>query len=148
MRKRGQGQLDFIVAGIVILWALAGVAQGPPLTTVAAIHALTNAQASQGLPVRFEATVTCCKKGDMDLFLQDGGTAVYAENAQKHKCLGWRSRAGGRMHQGEPDTEIKAESVTVSGRAALPAAVPASFKQLVHGELDTRESPRGRWFGG
>ena len=43
---------------IFLGWVLPSLAAGPaPLTTLRAIHALTNEQAKQALPVAFEATV-------------------------------------------------------------------------------------------
>ena len=41
----------------VVVCALTVRGATPPLTTLHAIHALTNAEARQGIPVDFEATV-------------------------------------------------------------------------------------------
>ena len=43
-----------------------------PLTSLRAIHALSNAQASHQLPVSFEATVTYYRGYERTLFVQDG----------------------------------------------------------------------------
>ena len=43
-----------------------------PLTSLRAIHALSNAQASHQLPVSFEATVTYYRDYERTLFVQDG----------------------------------------------------------------------------
>ena len=51
-------------------------APSAPLTSIQAIGALTNAQASQHLPVSFEATVTYYGFRQV-LFVQDGDTAIY-----------------------------------------------------------------------
>jgi hypothetical protein len=69
-----------IAAGLIPGFAAAGeAAPSRVLTSIEAIHSLTNAQANQTIPVRFEATVTYYKKGDVDLFVQEGNTAAYAE---------------------------------------------------------------------
>ncbi|HWD00209.1 MAG TPA: GGDEF domain-containing protein, partial [Candidatus Sulfopaludibacter sp.] len=130
--------INLCAAAIPIVCASAGMAQATPLHSVEAIHALSNAQASPGLPVAFEATVTYYKKGDMDLFVQDGATAVYAETSKStNVSVGDRVLVVGRT-RASFRPEIKAESVTVVGRGVLPTPVPATFKQLVHGDLDSR----------
>jgi diguanylate cyclase (GGDEF)-like protein len=48
-----------------------------PLTTLRAVHALSNAQAEDALPVSFEATVTYFKSDEGSLFVEDGGQAIY-----------------------------------------------------------------------
>jgi diguanylate cyclase (GGDEF)-like protein len=55
----------------------AWAAQPAPLTNLHAIHALTNEEASQGLPVSFEATVNYLRTSDGWLFVQDGGIAIF-----------------------------------------------------------------------
>jgi hypothetical protein len=65
---------------IALGWAPAAWAAGPaPLTSVRAIHALTNAQAAKGLPVEFQGTVTYYTSHDGTLFVQDGDAAMYVK---------------------------------------------------------------------
>ena len=52
-------------------------AQTNTLTTLAAIHALTNAQAEANIPVEFEATVTYYRDYERTLFVQDGDAAIF-----------------------------------------------------------------------
>lgn len=47
-----------------------------PITTLRAIHALTNAEAGKAMPVVFEATITCYNPKDIDMFAQDGDDAI------------------------------------------------------------------------
>ena len=47
------------------------------LTTLAAVHALTNQQADRRLPASFEATVTYFRDYEKTLFVQDGDAAIY-----------------------------------------------------------------------
>lgn len=126
------------VAGIVLLWAVFGRAQTKPLDSLAAIHALTNSQANLALPVAFQATATYYRKGDIDLFVQDGNTAIYVEaSPTTNVSAGDRVLVVGHT-QASFRPEIKADSVTVVGHDALPAPVPATFKQLIHADLDCK----------
>src|ERR1039457_3381763 len=126
------------VAGLAILWAISGRAQPSPLSSLAAIHALTNSQAGVALPVAFEANVTYYKKGDMDLFVQDGDIAIYAETGKTtNVSAGDRVLVVGHT-RASFRPEIKADSVTVVGRGVMPPPVPATFKQLIRADLDGR----------
>jgi hypothetical protein len=65
---------------VFFLCCMAAPAAVPgPLTSLRAIHALTNAQASQALPVAFEATVTYFRWYESTLFVQDDGVALYVQ---------------------------------------------------------------------
>ncbi len=63
-----------VVAGL----ALTAWAETPAtLTTLRAVLHLTNDQASKGLPVAFEATVTYYRGYEGTLFVEDDGVAMY-----------------------------------------------------------------------
>ena len=69
-----------LISAIAILlgWASAGWATAPtPLTTLQAIKAMTNAEASKELPVAFEATVTYFRGYENMMFVQDGVYPIY-----------------------------------------------------------------------
>jgi diguanylate cyclase (GGDEF)-like protein len=132
------GFAGVVVAAATILLAIPGTAQTPPLTTLAEIHALSSTQANRGLPVAVKATVTYYMKGDTDLFLQDGANAVYAETSKTTKVSAGDSVLVVGHTQASFRPEIKADSVTVVGRGVMPAPVPATFKQLIHAEMDCR----------
>lgn len=68
-----------ILAAVMILANAAGTlaAHEVRLTSLKAIHALTNQQASTQIPVDFEATVTYYRDYERTLFVQDGETAIY-----------------------------------------------------------------------
>jgi hypothetical protein len=69
-----------LISAIAILlgWASAGWAAAPtPLTTLQAIKAMTNAEASKELPVAFEATVTYFRGYENMMFVQDGVYPIY-----------------------------------------------------------------------
>src|ERR1700679_1375404 len=63
---------------ILLGWAIAAWAATPAaLTTLRAIHGLTNSQAAQAPPVAFEATVTYFRGYERTLFVQDQGVGIY-----------------------------------------------------------------------
>jgi len=69
-----------LILTITVLFAYASAAWAVPpgtLTSLRAIHALTNAEASKGLPVAFQATVTYYRGYERTLFVQDGDAAIY-----------------------------------------------------------------------
>jgi len=138
MKKRKPDLAGICWVGIVILMAMTGRAQPSPLTSLAAVHALTNAQARLALPVDFEATVTYFKKGNADLFVQDGGDAIYVE-AGKSTDVSPGDRVLVVGHMGPSFRPyVRADSVTLVGRGTMPPAVPADFKQLIGADLDCR----------
>jgi len=132
---------------IVLLWVIpgacflggavsAGGAEAEVLTSLSEIHALTNAQASKGLAVGFEGTVTYYREGDEDLFVQNGDAAVYV-----------RFKPGAGLQTGDRvlingKTEdsfrpiVAADRVILLRHDAVPDPVPASFEQLVRSQFD------------
>src|SRR6266702_2276381 len=65
--------------GSLCLLALASLRAEQPLTSVSAIHAISNETAARSIPVAFEGIVTYYETGNIDLFVQDGDTAIYVE---------------------------------------------------------------------
>ena len=55
----------------------ANAAAPAPLTSLRAVHALSNEEAALGPTVAFEASVTYYRKGNVDMFVQDKGEAIY-----------------------------------------------------------------------
>jgi diguanylate cyclase (GGDEF)-like protein len=142
MDGKGQGVdlliIRKIVAVAILLGSAAGVlcAQAKPLTSLAAIHALSNAQAAGHIPVAFEATVTYYRDVDSDLFVQDGGDAVYVSykpgagfSAGDHVLI------QGMTHESFRPI-INAQSVTLLRHGIAPAPVHADFPQLNSAQLD------------
>src|SRR5271166_1320802 len=125
-------------AGALILgWTAALWAAAPgPLTTLRAIHELSNAQAAQGLPVAFEATVTYYNKNDVDLFVQEDGLGIYVQAVPgANLALGDRVLVKGATRESfRPD--IVGESVTVLRHGVLPKPVQASFDRMIGSKLD------------
>jgi diguanylate cyclase (GGDEF)-like protein len=127
-----------ILALLLGFGIVSGAAPPGTLTSLAAIRALSNAEAAQSLPVAFEATVTYYMQGDRDLFLQDGDLAIYADVAINLNLVpGDRVLVRGRTRASfRPD--LLAESVTLLHHGVPPAPEPANFKQMVRAELDCK----------
>jgi diguanylate cyclase (GGDEF)-like protein len=125
------------LAVFLLGWGQAARASDPDArTTLRALHALTNAEASQGLPVAFEATVTYYNPHDSDLFVQDGSLAIYVETQPGGSWLpGDRVLVRGTT-RASYRTNVLSTSVTLLHHGNLPPAVPANFLQLIHGQRD------------
>ena len=114
----------------------AGAAQPVPLTTLRAIRALTKDQASRGLPVAFDATVTYYNPSDVDLFVQDGGKAIYVETKRNEDLFpGDRVLVRGKTRDSF-NTDVLSDDVTVLRHGAPPLPVAADFEQLIRAQRD------------
>jgi diguanylate cyclase (GGDEF)-like protein len=110
----------------------------PPgtLTSLHAVHQLKKDEAARGLPVAFEATVTYYSKSDVDLFVQDGGEAIYVEAKQNENFVpGDRVLVQGKTRNSFT-TDVVSDSVAVLHHGALPTPVTADFGQLIRAERD------------
>lgn len=122
----------FVAAGLSV-----GLAQPAPLTTLHAIAQLTNDQAQAALPVDFQGTVTFARSADHSLFIQDGDAAIFVRWSNSSLSPGDRVEVKG-VTAPSFRTVVNAESVTVLGHGALPAAAPATYAQLIRGDFDAR----------
>jgi diguanylate cyclase (GGDEF)-like protein len=122
---------------VIFLCCTAASAVAPaPLTSLRAIHALTNSQAGEALPVAFEATVTYDRWYEGTLFVVDGGDAVYVQTPLDVRVSpGDRVLVRGKTHDSYRP-EIFASSVTVLHPGQLPKPVPVTFDQLIRGQHD------------
>jgi diguanylate cyclase (GGDEF)-like protein len=119
------------------LISAAWAAEPGALTTLHAIHALTNAEASRALPVAFEATVTYYLSYQQVLFVQDDGVAIYVQAPTNANLLpGDRVLVRGKTHNSYRP-EVFADSLTLLHHGELPDPVPATFDQLIQGQLDS-----------
>jgi hypothetical protein len=107
-----------------------------PITTLHAVHSLTKAEAQGGQLVAFEATVTYYNPSDIDLFVQDGGEAIYVQATRNERLVpGDRVLVRGKTRDSFA-TDILSESVTVLSHGPVPAPVPADFEQLIRAKRD------------
>lgn len=130
---------------------LGGAASGWPaapatLTSLQAIHALTKAEAAQSLPVDFEATVTYFRVHEADLFVENGGVAIYvAAYGQTEMRLlpGDHVRIEGAT-QDSFRTIVVSKRITLLSHGVPPSPVPATAQQLFSSQVDAmRVSVRG-----
>ncbi|HMD77406.1 MAG TPA: hypothetical protein VKG86_08530, partial [Terracidiphilus sp.] len=131
-----------LIPAVAIILGLASVAWGAAapasLTTLHAIRALSNAQASQQLPVVFQATVTYNRSYERILFMQDGGEGIYVGYPTPLKLVpGDRVEVRGKTRRSFSPI-VEADSITLLGHGALPKAEPASFEQMIRSETDGR----------
>ena len=121
---------------LAMLSASAAIAQ-TPLTTLKAIHDLSNAEASKGLSVSFPATVTYFNSTRGDLFVQDGSVGIYVWNAGRfHLEPGDRVLVKGTT---APSFRpfVSATAIAVLGQGKTPKPIAATFDQLINGTYDS-----------
>jgi diguanylate cyclase (GGDEF)-like protein len=99
---------------------------------------LTNAEASKGIPVVFQATVTYNRSYERVLFVQDDGAALYVDYPTSLKLVpGDRVEVRGKTQKSFSPI-VSADSITLLGHGALPKAVPASFAQMIRSDTNGR----------
>lgn len=119
--------------------AVCAAAQNPSqLTSLSAIHALSNEQAAQSIPVAFEGVVTYYEKGNVDLFVQEGSTAIYVETTANYDLeAGDRVRIEG-ITRASFRPEIAEGRVTFLHHGTPPPPANANFTQLIQADFDCR----------
>jgi diguanylate cyclase (GGDEF)-like protein len=122
-----------IILGCVsVAWA----ADSAPLTTLSAIHALTNEEAGRALPVAFEATVTYFRGYDHFLTVQDGSMAIFVRATTTAKLLpGDRILVRGTT-KSSLRPAVLSHDITLLRHGVMPKPVPATYKQLVSSRFD------------
>jgi diguanylate cyclase (GGDEF)-like protein len=136
------------IPAFVFLVGCAFVACGAapvPLTTLQSIHQLSNAEAGQGLPVSFQATVTYFRPYERTLFVQDGDTAIYVLPSVNDKIApGDRVLIHGTTLPSFRPIVV-ADRITVLGRGFAVKAQPVTFQQLIGAQFDCKlVTVRGR----
>jgi diguanylate cyclase (GGDEF)-like protein len=127
-----------LAIAIILGWSpvVWGAAAPATLTTLQAVHALSNAEASHALPVAFEATVTYAPGRESLLFVQDSDLAIFVLDSAITKLVpGDRVLVQGTT-QASFHPIVVSQSVTLIRHGALPAPVPVTFDQLLHGRFD------------
>ncbi len=120
-------------------WAsLAHAAAPAPMTTLRAVRTLTNAEASAGLQVAFEATVTYYRGYENTLFVQDGEAGIYVfAPTDLHLIPGDRVLVRGTTQKSFNPIVI-AKSITMLRHGSLPAPYRASFDEMIRTETDCK----------
>jgi diguanylate cyclase (GGDEF)-like protein len=128
----------FIGVAVMVLACVVAAGAAPPasLTTLRAVHALTNAEASHELPAAFEATVTYFPGYDNLLFVQDGDEAIFVQATTDAKLvLGDRVLIKGTT-QSSFRPLVESNDITVLRHGNLPKPVPATFDELIRAQYD------------
>jgi diguanylate cyclase (GGDEF)-like protein len=122
---------------VVLGGALAALAAPPDaLTSLRAIHALSNAQASAKLPVAFEATITYARVYEKNMYVQDGDAAIFVVCPPDIKVIpGDRVLVRGTTQESF-NPIVLADSVTVLRHGALPKPIATNFDELIHRRYD------------
>jgi diguanylate cyclase (GGDEF)-like protein len=109
-----------------------------PLASLAAIHALTNAQAAAHLPVEFEATVTHYRAYERTLFVQDGDIAIFVLATTGLELMpGDRVRVRGTTGDSFRPIVVS-NSIERLRHDSMPRAVAADFDDLIEARYDGR----------
>jgi diguanylate cyclase (GGDEF)-like protein len=108
------------------------------LTSLRAIRGLTNARASNKLPVAFEATVGYARSYENTLFVQDGEDAIFVRPPDGiHLVAGDRVLVQGTT-QASFHPIVFADKIALLHRDAPPTPVPATFDELIRAQRDCR----------
>ena len=107
------------------------------MTSLQAIHALSNAEASKSIPVAFQATVTYFSADLGNLFVQDGHTGIYVLiTASPQLSPGDQVLVKG-VTAPSFRPYIHASDITLLGHSALPEAEAATFDDLISARFDS-----------
>jgi diguanylate cyclase (GGDEF)-like protein len=133
----GRFKVSMLSAAVLLLPLPAMGATTPqPLTTLSRIHALSNAQADEALPVAFEATVTLYDRPLVGLWVQDQGEAIYVEAATEANLVpGDRVLVRGTT-QASFRPIVVSRDITLVRHGVPPPPAAATFDQLIRGDLD------------
>ena len=129
-----------VLLGLALLFApVPLLASGDhPITSLRAIHALTNSQASHQLPVSFQATVIYYRDYERTLFVQDGDAGIYVQPRHAVQLApGDRILIEGTTHESFRPF-IAAADVTLLHHDPLPPSVPATYERLIRADFDCR----------
>ncbi|HZP04527.1 MAG TPA: diguanylate cyclase [Terracidiphilus sp.] len=108
------------------------------LSSLAAVKAISNAQAKEQPAVAFEATVTYYRAYEKVLFVQDGDAAIFVATPTSSKLVpGDRVLVRGTM---QPSFRpfVKGSEVQLLGHGPLPKAIEPSFDKMIRAETDCR----------
>ena len=140
-RARSYGMKKWISAVVMVFGcAMCAWAASPsPLTTLSAVHLLTNEEASHAVPVAFEATVTYFRSYEKTMFVQDGDVAIYVQATTNDKLVpGDRILIKGTTHESFRPF-ILSSDITLLHHGEMPKPEPATFDELIRAEHDCME---------
>ena len=139
MRFSRSTALRFAGSTLLVVCASVAWATPPaPLTSLDAIHRLSNAEASRALPVAFEATVTYFRGYERTLFVQDHDSAIFVLTTTSLKLEpGDRILIRGVTKESFRPIIVSSE-LTLLHHGDLPMPVLADFVPLIQSKFDCR----------
>jgi diguanylate cyclase (GGDEF)-like protein len=133
---RRLGKLIPLVAAVFAFLSSASSSEPAALTSLRAVHELSNAEASHAIPVYFEATVTYFRGYDNLLFVEDQGAAIFVRPSANAKLIpGDRILVRG-VTQESFRPLVLASSVTLLYHGTLPQPIRAGFDELIGAQHD------------
>src|ERR1017187_32962 len=139
--RTGDFHAQKLISAVVLVsssFFAAGAAEPGILTTLGAVHALSNAEASHAIPVAVEATVVYSRGYENLLFVQDGDSALFVRHPTSGALLpGDRVFIEGKT-QGSFRPIVVARSITLLHHGALPIPAPVTFDELIRAQYDSR----------
>src|SRR5271170_5615681 len=128
---------SLLAIAMVFGWTMEICASSPaPLTTLRAIHALSNDEASRALPVNFEATITYLPDYEKAMFVQDGGDAIYVEGGVDPALkVGDRVVVKGATQESFRPYIVRG-NITLLHHGSLPEPIRTAFAPLIQSALD------------
>lgn len=126
----------FVLATLFVF--VAGASEPRVLTSIQAVHLLSNAEARQAIPVAAEATVVYSRGYESLLFVQDGDAALFVRPPATTTFLpGDRVFLKGKT-QGSFRPLVVASVITLLHHGPLPKPEPVTFDQLIRAQYDSR----------
>jgi diguanylate cyclase (GGDEF)-like protein len=107
-----------------------------PLTTLHAIHSLTNAEAAQSLPVAFEATVTYFREYENTLFVQNDGVAIFVLATTNSQLVPGDLVLVRGTTKPSFRPIVVSNDITLLNHGTLPQPIPATFDELIRAQFD------------
>jgi len=125
------------ILALAMMMASSALASTSVLSSLQAVESLTGAEAGQGIPVAFRATVVYCEEGG--LFVQEGDRAIYVfTQPGLHLVPGDRILLQGKTYFEGFRPDVVSSSITVLAHGSPPRPVAATFQQLIRAQLDCR----------
>ncbi len=134
-----------------LVWGVCGLMAGmsglqtaaetpEPITSAAAIRALSASDAAARLPVKLEGVVTFYDEAVYGRFVQDETAGIYFNEPTNPPPLtpGQRLEIIGVTSPGEYAPSVIPSEVRILGQAPLPAPKPATFELLATGREDSQ----------
>jgi diguanylate cyclase (GGDEF)-like protein len=126
-----------VAVAMFSMWSVAALwAEPDALTSLSAVHRLTNAEAAQGRIAVFEATITYFRPYEKTMFVQDGDEAIYVQATTDEKLVsGDRILVRGTTHDSFRPFVLSSD-IKLLHHGAPPKPQAATFEDMIGARLD------------